>query len=830
MEMATIALRERLRSTQQSVAEQRASMLATAEQALQSFSREAAFCDDLTPQLEGTLALARALPRSHAAEAAVRSLEREAGELAYLSAECAAWKPAVSTALARIAEELAAPPTWRRRTRSELEIRDESDDAGGHGDGEDGGGDEVAVLEAARKAAAEARRKLDEAKGELAEAAAIAMQAVWRRWCARQQSVREATKLAEAAAAAVERGDVDAERRARVLALRAAMLRSRDARPSVSLLTSAMLLPRLTERLLAVQRRVNSLNLQLIALSLHAGPRTNAEGGLAAAAAVAAAASAVAAAASATSSSLASAAPAAASAAAPPAAPPPTPLDGGGREGTPGNPPGNPPGYGVLRGSSFGRPRTPPDAQLGAQLGAGAQRNEASLADWGERVRVLEKALEEPPPPPATAPEMDPAVSIANGCACIANGSNGSSSSPTGPRAVHAFRTASQPVGQIEPLRWAASERLFTSQVAAGQAWESIREDERNGVREEEAAEAEEAAEEAGAAGRPPALRTAHLLTADLSLPLVTGPLTSSSAGAVGFGSGAASASPNGASPNGASANAPATKGGSPPGPPPSALARALPLPTPQPPPPTPYVAPSTVEALAHGNDFGRDDDDHQASAEPALPASSSDAAIIDAAAAIIRSSDAAAARLKALNAARLALNNTAPPATALPPSPLTAHLWLNAAPPGTVPPGTAPRGTAPAPHPAADMWWLSHFGVHAEAVPFERLRVAAELEMGALSSVDMQLLRLELSDDRGKLTRTALSRLLAGSIDNSDGHATVPLALRALLQSARAQLDKQVEVRMRQAATSRGGAKPPIKTTPETRRGRLEYPDHPTL
>ena len=57
---------------------------------------------------------------------------------------------------------------------------------------------------------------------------------------------------------------------------------------------------------------------------------------------------------------------------------------------------------------------------------------------------------------------------------------------------------------------------------------------------------------------------------------------------------------------------------------------------------------------------------------------------------------------------------------------------------------------------------------MHAEAVPFERLRVAAELEMGALSSVDMQLLRLELSDDRGKLTCTALSRLLAGSIDKS--------------------------------------------------------------
>ena len=43
--------------------------------------------------------------------------------------------------------------------------------------------------------------------------------------------------------------------------------------------------------------------------------------------------------------------------------------------------------------------------------------------------------------------------------------------------------------------------------------------------------------------------------------------------------------------------------------------------------------------------------------------------------------------------------------------------------------------------------------------------------------------------------------RLLSGSIDGSDGHETVGGALRALLQAARAQLDKQVEVRMKQAA-----------------------------
>ncbi len=148
----------------------------------------------------------------------------------------------------------------------------------------------------------------------------------------------------------------------------------------------------------------------------------------------------------------------------------------------------------------------------------------------------------------------------------------------------------------------------------------------------------------------------------------------------------------------------------------------------------------------------------------------------------------------------------------------------------------------APPPASEAEVWWHYRFGSHVDAVPFERLRAAAEAEMGSLSSVDVQLLRLELSDDRGKLTRAALARLLSGSIDGSTGHATVPLGLRALLQSARAQLDRQVEVRMRQAAASRGGAAGTggargaargasavagaLKTTPEPRRSRLEYSD----
>jgi len=278
-EEALLVLRERLRCAQQAVSEQRASMLASAEHALQAFSREASFCRDLTTQLEGALALAGALPQSPAGEAAVRSLQREVGEVARLVAECAVWQPAVSTALARIREALAAEP-GAAAVRTRRLYR--------------GGGGEATAL---------------------AALAATAMQAAWRGWRARQQSERMASELAEGAAAAVERGDAAAERRARALALRAALCRTRavpsaipsavpsaipsavpsaalcrtrDASTSVRALLGAIDVPWLTERLVAVQRRVS---LGLMALSVHMGA---ARAAAAAAAAVFAAATATA--------------------------------------------------------------------------------------------------------------------------------------------------------------------------------------------------------------------------------------------------------------------------------------------------------------------------------------------------------------------------------------------------------------------------------------------------------------------------------------------------------------------------------------------------------
>ena len=236
-EEALLVLRERLRCAQQAVSEQRASMIAFAEHALQAFSREASFCRDLTTQLEGALALACLLPQSLAGEAAVRSLQREVGEVARLSAECAVWQPAVSTARARISEALAAGP-GAAAVRTRRLYR--------------GGGGEATAL---------------------AALAATAMQAAWRGWRTRHQSVRLATELAEAAAAVVERGDAAAERRARALTLRAAMLRTRDASASVRMLHGAIDVPPLTERLVAVQRRVSLL---LMALSVHMGLRADA--------------------------------------------------------------------------------------------------------------------------------------------------------------------------------------------------------------------------------------------------------------------------------------------------------------------------------------------------------------------------------------------------------------------------------------------------------------------------------------------------------------------------------------------------------------------------
>ena len=67
--------------------------------------------------------------------------------------------------------------------------------------------------------------------------------------------------------------------------------------------------------------------------------------------------------------------------------------------------------------------------------------------------------------------------------------------------------------------------------------------------------------------------------------------------------------------------------------------------------------------------------------------------------------------------------------------------------------------------------WWETHFGAGApDTVAFDRMRAAAESEIGPLSSVDVQLLRLELSDERGKLTKLALRRMVAG-YDGSAGY-----------------------------------------------------------
>ena len=126
--------------------------------------------------------------------------------------------------------------------------------------------------------------------------------------------------------------------------------------------------------------------------------------------------------------------------------------------------------------------------------------------------------------------------------------------------------------------------------------------------------------------------------------------------------------------------------------------------------------------------------------------------------------------------------------------------------------------------------WWSAHFGAGAdnEVVPFERMRAAAESELGPLSSVDIQLLRLELSDERGKLTKTALKRLLGSSADGASSHMTVGAALQGLLKAARAQLDRQVEVRMKQAA-SKSKRTPSGAPTPSSAGRRMMHGVSPT-
>ena len=67
-----------------------------------------------------------------------------------------------------------------------------------------------------------------------------------------------------------------------------------------------------------------------------------------------------------------------------------------------------------------------------------------------------------------------------------------------------------------------------------------------------------------------------------------------------------------------------------------------------------------------------------------------------------------------------------------------------------------SPRRAEAAADAAADFWGR-HFGADAaDAVAFDVFKGAAQAEVGALSSVDLQLLRLELMDERGRLSQGA--------------------------------------------------------------------------
>ena len=116
---------------------------------------------------------------------------------------------------------------------------------------------------------------------------------------------------------------------------------------------------------------------------------------------------------------------------------------------------------------------------------------------------------------------------------------------------------------------------------------------------------------------------------------------------------------------------------------------------------------------------------------------------------------------------------------------------------------GAAVAALAEAPE-AVARFWAEHFGEQVEAVAFEALQPAAEAVLLApLTSVDLQLLRLELMDARGRLPLAALVRLHAQRPDGEE----VGASLDALLQGARAQLELQVQARMQQTVRGRGGA-----------------------
>ena len=126
-------------------------------------------------------------------------------------------------------------------------------------------------------------------------------------------------------------------------------------------------------------------------------------------------------------------------------------------------------------------------------------------------------------------------------------------------------------------------------------------------------------------------------------------------------------------------------------------------------------------------------------------------------------------------------------------------------------------RRAAEAAADAAADFWGRHFGADAaDAVAFDVFKGAAQAEVGVLSSVDLQLLRLELMDERGRLSQKGLARLLERHATAEVGllaatETAVGAALRAMLEAARSQLEAQVEERMRKSAAKRTPGRRPV-------------------
>ncbi|KAL3924565.1 MAG: hypothetical protein SGPRY_003877 [Prymnesium sp.] len=114
----------------------------------------------------------------------------------------------------------------------------------------------------------------------------------------------------------------------------------------------------------------------------------------------------------------------------------------------------------------------------------------------------------------------------------------------------------------------------------------------------------------------------------------------------------------------------------------------------------------------------------------------------------------------------------------------------------------SSPLGEAELPE--VTMFWEANFGHDEVSASFDGVRTALSSELGNISSVDLQLLRLELMDERGRLSRAALGRIMWDEAGMP--YASVVDAIKALLKQARIQLERQVEARMQQALSTRPG------------------------